>query len=150
MKIENFNIMEKILVIAEIGNNHEGNYNLAQEMIGKAAEAGADAVKFQTIIPEKLVSIKQQERIAQLQKFQFSYDQFRSLQKTAKQEGVIFLSTPFDCESAQFLEEIVPAYKIASGDNTFFPLIETIAQTGKPIILSTGLITLNEVLQTVN
>ena len=144
MKIGEINTREKVLVIAEIGNNHEGSYTLAEEMIGLAVEAGADAVKFQTIIPEKLVSIQQKTRIKQLKKFQLSYDEFTKLSKVAKNEGVIFLSTPFDIDSALFLNELVPAYKIASGDNDFYPLIEVIAEIGKPIIMSTGLMNLDE------
>ena len=61
MKIQNVNTKEKVFIIAEIGNNHEGSYSLAEEMIGLAAGAGADAVKFQTIIPERLVSIRQKK-----------------------------------------------------------------------------------------
>ena len=149
MTINNFSTKEKVLIIAEIGNNHEGSYTLAEEKIGLAAEAGADAVKFQTIIPEKLVSVQQKERIQQLKKYQLSYDEFTKLSKKAENEGVIFLSTPFDLDSAIFLNDIVPAYKIASGDNDFFPLIEVIAKTGKPIIMSTGLANIDEVKQSV-
>jgi N,N'-diacetyllegionaminate synthase len=144
MQIQKINTKKKVLIIAEIGNNHEGSYALAEEMIGLAVEAGADAVKFQTIIPEKLVSIQQNKRIKQLKKFQLSYDEFTKLSKVAKNEGVIFLSTPFDIDSALFLNELVPAYKIASGDNDFYPLIEVIAEIGKPIIMSTGLMNLDE------
>jgi len=145
MQIQKINTKEKVLIIAEIGNNHEGSYSLAEELIGLAAEAGVDAVKFQTIIPERLVSVQQKERIKQLKKFQFSYDEFTKLSKVAKNEDIIFLSTPFDIDSALFLNDIVPAFKIASGDNDFFPLIEVIAETGKPIIMSTGLMNLEEV-----
>ena len=145
MKIGEINTREKVLIIAEIGNNHEGSYTLAEEMIGLAVDAGADAVKFQTIIPEKLVSIQQKTRIKQLKKFQLSYDEFTKLSKVAKNEGAIFLSTPFDIDSALFLNELVPAYKIASGDNDFYPLIEVIAEIGKPIIMSTGLMNLDEI-----
>jgi N,N'-diacetyllegionaminate synthase len=144
MKIGEINTRDKILIIAEIGNNHEGSYSLAEEMIGLAAQSGADAVKFQTIIPEKLVSIQQTERINQLRRFQLSYEQFVKLSKFANQEGVIFLSTPFDIESALFLNELVPVFKIASGDNDFYPLIQKIASTGKPIIMSTGLTSIDE------
>jgi len=144
MKIGKISTRDKVLIIAEIGNNHEGSYTLAEEMIGLAVEAGADAVKFQTIIPEKLVSIQQKKRIKQLKKFQLSYDEFTKLSKVAKNEGAIFLSTPFDIDSALFLNELVPAYKIASGDNDFYPLIEVIAEIGKPIIMSTGLVNLEE------
>ena len=149
MKIGEISTRDKVLIIAEIGNNHEGSYTLAEEMIGLAVEAGADAVKFQTIIPERLVSIQQKKRIKQLKKFQLSYDEFTKLSKVAKNEGAIFLSTPFDIDSALFLNELVPAYKIASGDNDFFPLIEVIAKTGKPIIMSTGLANIDEVKKSV-
>ena len=150
MKLSNLDLDKEILVIAEIGNNHEGSYSLAEEMIGKAAEAGAGAVKFQTIIPEKLVSISQKERIKQLKKFQFSYEEFERLSQVSKQEKIIFLSTPFDIESAQFLEPLVPAYKIGSGDNDFFPMIGVIARTGKPIIMSAGLMDLQGVRKTLD
>jgi N-acetylneuraminate synthase/N,N'-diacetyllegionaminate synthase len=145
MKIGSFDLNKKVMVVAEIGNNHEGNLTLAKKMINLAAEAGADAVKFQTIIPEKLVSPDQTERIRQLRKFQFSYEQFAELKIIADREGVIFLSTPFDLESAFFLDGIVPAFKIASGDITFYQLLDTVAATGKPVILSTGASTLDEV-----
>ena len=145
MQIQKFNTKEKVFIIAEIGNNHEGSFSLAEEMVGMAAESGADAVKFQTIIPEKLVSIQQSERILQLQKFQLSYDEYMKLSKVASKEGVIFLSTPFDIRSAIFLNDLVPAFKIASGDNDFYPMLEVVAGTGKPIIMSTGLMQLHEI-----
>ena len=69
MLIDHFDLEKDVLIIAEIGNNHEGSYALAEEMIGLAAESGAGAVKFQTIIPEKLVSVTQTQRIEQLKKF---------------------------------------------------------------------------------
>jgi len=148
LKIANYDTEKKVFIIAEIGNNHEGSYTLAEEMIGKAAEVGACAVKFQTIVPEKLVSVSQKDRIEQLKRFQLSNDEFERLSKVAKHENILFLSTPFDIESVHFLNSIVPAFKIASGDNNFFPLIDVIAQTGKPIIMSAGLMDLPEVKKT--
>lgn len=145
MKIGNVDLDEQILVIAEIGNNHEGDFTLAEAMIAAAADAGAGAVKFQTIIPERLVSPRDQARIEQLGKFRFSFDQFEKLKACADHHNVMFLSTPFDVASARFLDPLVPAFKIASGDNNFFPLIETIARTGKPILLSTGLADLAQI-----
>jgi N,N'-diacetyllegionaminate synthase len=145
MRIGNFNTDESVLVIAEIGNNHEGCYSLAEEMIGLAAEAGAGAVKFQTIVPDKLVSISQKDRIEQLKRFQLSYEEFEKLRHVSKQENIVFLSTPFDIESAHFLNPLVPAYKIGSGDNDFYPMIDVIARTGKPIIMSMGLLELQGV-----
>ncbi|EKD28608.1 MAG: hypothetical protein ACD_79C00262G0003, partial [uncultured bacterium] len=126
------------------GNNHEGNYSLAEEMIGKAAECGVHAVKFQTIVPEKFICSKDTKRIEQLKKYQLTYDEFRKLANYAKNAGLIFISTPFDLETVDFLDEIVPAYKIASCDNTFLPLIRKIASKNKPVIISTGLSDMTE------
>ncbi|MFC1828426.1 N-acetylneuraminate synthase family protein, partial [Thermodesulfobacteriota bacterium] len=102
----------------------------------------------QTIVPERLVSINQTNRIKQLERFSLSYNEFEKLAKVAERENILFLSTPFDIESARFLEPLVPAFKIASSDNTFYPLIEEIASTGKPIIISTGLANLNDIVKT--
>ena len=150
MNIDKFDLNKKILIIAEIGNNHEGSYALAEEMIGLAADAGADAVKFQTFVPEKLVSPFETKRIEQLSRFQLIYKKFEKLAKVAANENVMFLSTPFDIESALFLKDLVPAFKIASGDNNFFPLMDAIARTGKPIIMSTGFIRMNGVKKAVD
>ena len=139
MKIGNFNLDKDILIVAEIGNNHEGSYSLAEEMIGLASEAGVGAVKFQTFQTEHYVSQNDQKRFNKLKSFELTYKEFENLNKVANQSGLIFLSTPFDLESAKFLNTIAPAFKISSGDNNFYPLLETVAQFGKPIILSGGL-----------
>lgn len=145
MFIGHHDLNENILVIAEIGNNHEGSYSLAEEMIGLAARAGADAVKFQTIVPEKLISPLEKARLEQLNKYRLSYYEYEKLSKVAEQEQVLFLSTPFDLDSVDFLINLVPAFKIASGDNNFYPLLKKVAATGKPIILSTGLAGLEQI-----
>ena len=150
MKIGNVDLEKDILIIAEIGNNHEGDFYLAQEMITSAAKAGAQAVKFQTIVPDKLVSVKQKETIALFKKFEFSHDQFVELKNVADQNGVLFLSTPFDPESVRFLDPLVPVFKIASGDNNYWPLIESVTETGKPIILSTGMANFQGICKTKN
>ena len=139
MKIGEFDLDQRVMVIAEIGNNHEGSCALAADMIGLAAQAGVDAVKFQTIVPERLVSRDQEDRLRQLKRFQLTYGEFEQLHAAAHREGVHFLSTPFDVESAAFLAPLVPAFKIASSDNTFKPLLAAAAGTRKPILLSTGL-----------
>jgi len=139
----------EVLIIAEIGNNHEGSYSLAEELIGRAAEAGAGAVKFQSIIPEKLASSRDMDRIAQLRRFQLSLEQMERLKAIADREGVLFLSTPFALKSVAFLNNLVPAFKVASGDNNFYPLLAAIARTGKPILLSTGMANLMEIKETV-
>lgn len=145
MKIGTHDTSASVLIIAEIGNNHEGDVALAEELIGRAVEAGANAVKFQTIVPERLVSASETKRIAQLRRLCLSYDEFIRLAAVARRAGVVFLSTPFDLASVEFLVPLVAAYKIASGDVTFVPLYESVAATGKPIIASTGTATLQEV-----
>lgn len=139
MKIAHIDLDKQVFIIAEIGNNHEGDFGLAKEMIDRAAKAGADAVKFQTIVPEKLISSSDTARIARLKTFQFTYDQFADLADYSRKTGVVFFSTPFDLESAEFLSTIQPVFKIASGDNTFVQLIEKVAGFYKPMIVSTGL-----------
>jgi sialic acid synthase SpsE len=104
-----------------------------------AADAGADAVKFQTIVPTKLVSASDERRVEQLTKFQFSPEQFTQLAELAKSCGAAFMSTPFDLDAVEWLDPLVPAFKIASGDNDFLPLIDRVVQTGKPLVVSTGL-----------
>ncbi|HUU27584.1 MAG TPA: N-acetylneuraminate synthase family protein, partial [archaeon] len=137
--IDKFNTQKEVLVVAEIGNNHEGSYTLAEELIGLAAETGARAVKFQVIRAEYLISPKLEKRFAQLKSFELTYSQFEKLSRFAKEAGLLFLATPFDLGSAEFLSSIVSAFKIASGDNTFYPLIERVAAFGKPVIVSSGL-----------
>lgn len=145
MKIGHVDLADEVIVIAEIGNNHEGDFELAKDMISSAAHAGVHAVKFQSIVPEKLVASAQAERIIQLRRFQFSPEQFFELSKVAAKSGVIFLSTPFDAQAVQYLDPLVPAFKIASGDNDNVPLLRAVAETGKPIILSTGLADMDHV-----
>ena len=147
MIISSIDTEKQVFIIAEIGNNHEGDEQLAADLIGRAAEAGVDAVKFQTIVPERLTNVRDADRIQQLRRFQLGYDAFERLAEVASREGVIFLSTPFDVESARVLRRIVPAYKIASGDNTFYPLLDAVIETGKPILLSTGMLGLEKIAQ---
>lgn len=139
MKIGTIDTTQKVFIIAEIGNNHEGDFSVAVDMIQSAAKSGADAVKFQTIIPEELVKHTETERIARLRKFQFSFEQYEQLSAVARESGVIFFSTPFDLKGAEFLNSIQPVFKIASGDNDFIPLIEKVLRFGKPVIISTGM-----------
>ncbi len=144
MKIKDFDTDKKVLIIAEIGNNHEGSFETALKMIEAASDAGADAVKFQTIRPELLVNISNKERFEKLKSFEFSYGQFEKLAELAHKKQIMFMSTPFDLESAKFLGSIADAIKIASSDNTFYPLISAVIETGKPVIASTGLASFEE------
>lgn len=138
MKIGNINTKKKVFIIAEIGNNHEGSFDVAKKTITAAAKTGVDAVKFQTFIPEHYVSSEDQSRLKKLREFQLNYNQFNELSKFAKKKGLIFFSTPFDLKSARFLNKIQSIFKISSGDNNFYPLIDVVAKFGKPIIVSTG------------
>ncbi|MFQ5651444.1 MAG: N-acetylneuraminate synthase family protein [bacterium] len=144
MRIDRFDTEKDILIVAEVGNNHEGSYTLAEDLVGLAAEAGANAVKFQTFKTEHYVSRRDEERYQRLKSFELSYDEFEKLSKLAAKSGLIFISTPFELESARFLDKIVSAFKIASSDNTFYPLLECVARTHKPILLSAGLADLTQ------
>jgi N-acetylneuraminate synthase/N,N'-diacetyllegionaminate synthase len=145
MLIGSVDLGRDVLVVAEIGNNHEGSFARAEEMIARAAAAGAQAVKFQTIVPERLVTADQEARLATLRRFQFTHPQFAALAKIAAAHGVMFLSTPFDVESVPWLAALVPAFKIASGDNDYTPMLRAVAATGKPVIMSTGMAELADV-----
>ena len=128
MKIQNFDTKKNIFLIAEIGNNHEGNFDIAKKLIEKAADTGVDAVKFQTIQPKYLVNVNDVERLKKLESFRFKYDQFHKLSELANEYGLIFFSTPFDIDSALELNNFQKLFKIASGDNNFYPLIKTISE----------------------
>ncbi len=144
---------KKIVFIAEIGLNHNGDAGLAEETIVKAAEAGADAVKFQTFIPEKMNSpytsslLKSGEEINPdygiidfFKKFSFTETQWKRLKSVSEKCRTEFFSAPFDAESVELLERLnVRLYKIASSEVTNTPLIRKIGATKKPVLLSTGM-----------
>jgi N,N'-diacetyllegionaminate synthase len=132
------------MIIAEIGNNHEGDFGRAAEMIRRAATSGVDAVKFQTFMrPEHFHTSSDPERIQRLQGFQLELAQIRELAHIAREANVMFFSTPLDIAAVEFLDEIAPVFKIASCDNNYLALIDAISKTGKPVILSSGLADLN-------
>ncbi len=145
-----------VFVIAEIGINHDGSVGQAEKLIDAAAESGADAVKFQSFRVDRLL-IPSRDRYAQqmdgaesayqlLRRCELSWEDQAKLKKHADKRGILFLSTPFDEESADFLDSLgVPAFKIASSDITHVPLLRHVASKGKPIILSTGMSFLSEV-----
>lgn len=146
----------KVFIIAEIGSNHNGDFHLAKEMITEAAKAGVDAVKFQTFRTEnfftknipafpraRLLGYKTQfDRFKDLE---FSNEQFVELFEYAQKNNLIFLSTPFDNDSVDFLNSLVPAFKIASADLINIQLLRYVASKGKPVILSTGQADLKEI-----
>lgn len=147
-----------VFIIAEVGNNHNGDFDLAMRTIKSAHEVGANAVKFQKRDVDK-VFIKEMRDMAydnprslaptygeHRKKLEFSRDQFIALKEYAESLGLVFFVTPFDNDSADFLESIgVHAYKISSFDVTNIPLLEYIAKKEKPILLSTGMSTLEEI-----
>ena len=145
MKIGEFDTDKKVLIIAEIGNNHEGDFNVACEMIEAAAEAGADAVKFQTFKTEHYVSKDNLERFSRLKSFELSFNEFERLSVKAKELGLLFISTPFDLFSADALSHFVDGIKISSGDNNFYPLIQKISEFNLPTILSLGLLGIDDI-----
>ncbi|WP_181348836.1 N-acetylneuraminate synthase family protein [Thalassobacillus sp. CUG 92003] len=146
-----------VFIIAEIGINHNGSVSLAKQLIKRAKDAGANAVKFQTYQAESLVTAEgdvadyQKEagftsQKEMLEHYQLTAAQFVEVKAYCDKVGLIFLSTPFDIESAQRLEQLgVPAYKVGSGDLTHYPLIKHLASYKKPLILSTGMATLEEI-----
>lgn len=127
-----------VCVIAEIGNNHEGDEGLAGEMIAAAAESGATAVKFQTFRTEHFQSREDAVRFARLKGFELSAAATARLASQARSKGLTFISTPLDLRSAAMLEPLIDVFKVASGDLEFIPLLQFLAVTGKPVIISTG------------
>ena len=145
MILGNVDLSKQRIIVAEIGNNHEGNFDVACDLVRKAAECGVDAVKFQTFRAEHYVSQSNTARYNRLKSFELNFSQFEYLASLTHSLGLLFISTPFDLSSATFLEKIVDCYKISSGDNTFYPLLAQVAKTGKPLILSTGLSDLSQI-----
>jgi sialic acid synthase SpsE len=144
-------------VIAEIGVNFENNFSRAKKIIKLAKEGGADAVKFQSYKADKIacknspyywdlkeVAVKSQYKL--FQKFdKFGYKEFFLLKKYCDKLKIDFLSTPFDLEAVDYLNALVPFYKIASADLTNYPLIKKVCEKNKPIVLSTGASTQKEI-----
>lgn len=148
-------------IIAEAGVNHNGELEIAKKLIDSAAELGADAIKFQTFITEKVISSyapmadyqkknigSESSQLEMVKKLELSFEEFTEIKEYCKHKGIIFLSSPFDFESVDFLENIgISAYKIGSGEITNIPFLSYVSSKGKPIILSTGMSSLAEVEQ---
>lgn len=149
----------RIQIIAEAGVNHNGSLSLARKMVLAAAEAGADYIKFQTFQPERLVSRFAQKadyqkaatgqgesQLEMLKKLALTRQDFIELKEYCKEQGIGFLSTPFDLESIDFLEALdMDFWKLPSGEITNLPYLLKIARTKKPIVMSTGMCELWEV-----
>ncbi len=143
--MNSFENLKKTFLIAEIGNNHEGSYKNAIKLIDKAKASGVDAVKFQTFDTKNFINKLEKKRFSKLKSFELSKKDFKKLYLYSKKKRLKFISTPFDFESAKFLSKIVDAFKISSGDNNFFDLIKYCASFKKPLIISTGMLNLNEI-----
>lgn len=140
-----------IYFIAEIGGNHEGDYDQALRQLDLALEAGVDAVKFQIYQGDKLVSpIENEPRKEKFDEFELTKHEFKKLAEKANNHNTDFLASAWDKKSIEWANKIVPFHKIGSGDVTAFPLIRQMVETGKPILMSTGLSTISEVRRTVN
>lgn len=155
IKINNrkISIAEPSYFIADIASNHDGDLNRAKELIWQAKEAGADAVKFQHFLADKIVSdygFKHLENQAghQVGWNKSVYEVYKDcecnrnwneeLAQTAKQAEIDFMTTPYDVEAVEKLDKYIPAYKIGSGDITWMEFIKYIAQKNKPVLLATG------------
>ena len=147
-----------VYIIAEAGVNHNGSFELACKLVDAAKAAGADCIKFQTFKSQNLVSHNAQKadyqkdttgegsQIDMLKKLELSYDEFIALKKYCDNVGICFLSTPFDFESIDFLNSIdMPFWKIPSGEVTDYPYLVALAKTEKPIVMSTGMCSMDEI-----
>lgn len=148
-----------VYIIAEAGVNHNGSLEMAKRMVDVAKEAGADCIKFQTFISKNFVSkcagkadyqkhitYDKESQLDMLKKLELKYDEFIELSNYCKLKDIEFLSTAFDLESIEFLIGIdINKFKIPSGDITNLPYLIKIANTRKPVILSTGMCTMDEI-----
>ncbi len=150
--------MNKTLIIAEAGVNHNGSLEIAKKLVEHAKQSGADVVKFQTFVPKKVASRfaimanYQKENLGveetqeeMLSELTLKQEEYIELARYCDNIGIQFLSTPFDIESIYFLNGLQNIWKIPSGEITNYPYLVEIAKTGKDIILSTGMSTLDEV-----
>jgi N,N'-diacetyllegionaminate synthase len=154
---------QPVFVIAEAGVNHNGDMAVARALIDAAAGSGADAVKFQTFSADRLVTLTSPKAVYQtrttdpeesqhemLRRLELSSESHRELMDYARARDIVFLSTPFDPQSADLLEELdVSVFKLGSGELTDLPLLAHVAKKGRPMIVSTGMSWLEEVDQAV-
>ena len=148
-----------VLIIAEAGVNHNGSKELAKKMVLEAKNAGVDYVKFQTFIPENIVSKNaakaeyqkettgaDESQLQMLKSLALTEEDFVELKEYCNQIGVGFISTPFDLDSLDFLESLdMDFWKVPSGEITNLPYLEAIAHTGRKVIMSTGMCEVEEI-----
>lgn len=148
-----------VFIIAEAGVNHNGSLDLAMRLVDAAKDAGADCVKFQTFISKNLVtknaikadyqkeqSVIEESQLEMLKKLELSFDEFSKLNEYCKSKNIAFMSTAFDFDSIDFLNSLdMGIWKIPSGDITNLPYLLKIAALKKPVILSTGMCTMDDI-----
>ncbi len=140
-----------VFFIAEIGGNHEGDFDYAKELLRLAIASGVDAVKFQIYSGDTLVSrIEGAERNRHFKRFELTKEHYMELAAICQKNSCMFMASVWDGDMLAWIDPFLPIHKIGSGDLTAYPLIEMLVATGKPIILSTGLATLAEVRDTVS
>ncbi|MBF0504250.1 MAG: N-acetylneuraminate synthase [Candidatus Omnitrophica bacterium] len=150
--------MGHVFIIAEAGVNHNGDMRLAKKLIDAAAYSGADAVKFQTFRTEKNISRlaplaeyqqkrgRQESQFDMIKRLELDHGQFSQLARYCRKKKILFLSTPDDADSVDFLDRLgMPIFKIASGEITNYPHLRHIGSLGKKVILSTGMANLKEI-----
>jgi N,N'-diacetyllegionaminate synthase len=149
----------KTYIIAEAGVNHNGDINIAKKLIDVAKDAGADAIKFQTFVSEKVISryapkaeyqnnntLPIESQLDMVKKLELSFEEFIELSKYCKSKEIEFLSTAFDFDSIDFLNSInMKRWKIPSGEITNLPYLIKVAKLHKPVILSTGMSTMEDI-----
>ncbi len=137
---------ERVLIIAEIGGNHEGDFEYAKQLLTLAADSGADAAKFQVYSGDRLVSrVADPDRNRHFERFALPIDAFVELAQLAEALGIMFMASVWDTESLAALDPYIQVHKIGSGDFNAYELIEAVVRTGKPIIQSCGLATLHDI-----
>lgn len=130
---------DRVLVVAEIGNNHEGDPHAAMDLVRAAACAGCDAVKLQVFRADAFVRPSQPDRLAQMSGFQLDDEIIEQVVALARELGLLVIATPLDMPSLSLMAPMVDALKIASGDNDHLPLIRAAAAVEVPLVISTGL-----------
>lgn len=149
----------KVFIIAEAGVNHNGSFELAKQLVDKAVGAGVDCVKFQTFKAENLVNKTARKadyqientgandsQLNMLKNLELTYEQFKDLKEYCDGKGIMFLSTPFDLDSADFLNDLdMQIFKVPSGEITNLPYLRKINSFKKDVILSTGMANLDEI-----
>jgi len=139
-----------VYLIAEIGGNHEGGFSKAKELAELASKSGVDAVKFQIYTADSLVNkVEDRERHAHFKKFELTPEQHIALAQICQKNKVTYLASVWDMNAFEWIDPYMDYYKIGSGDLTAYPFLKRIAKIGKPMIISTGLATLEEVRNTV-